>query len=63
MKVALNRPMTGQRIPRNVRNLTGSSSVSREGKVVWKYFKEEKVARHSEERPTKERGRERERVG
>jgi hypothetical protein len=57
------RLIRGHSIPRNVRKRIGSSSTSWDGEVVWKYRREEKVARHKEDSPTSERGRERERVG
>jgi hypothetical protein len=61
MNMEPKRLMSGQRTPRKVRNLTGSRSES--GGGDWKIDSVEKDERNSEERPTSESGRERDRVG
>jgi hypothetical protein len=65
MNTAPKRLARGHSVPRKTRNLTGSRSVW-EGDVGmgdWNARRVEKAERNRDERPTRERGRERERVG
>ena len=62
MKSDAKRLISGQRIPRKVKNLTGSSSVV-SSNVVWKYRNDENDARQREDSPTRESGSDSESVG